>query len=48
MDKIVTNGNVTLQDNSEMVCIIPNVEDKIVYIYEKYDFDDLDLGKSSM
>ena len=25
-----------------MVCIIPNVEDKIVYINDKFNFDDLD------
>lgn len=44
-DKIVTNSNVTLQDNAEMVGIIPDVTNKVDYIFEAYDLFDLDLDK---
>ena len=40
---IVENGNVTLQDNTEVVALIPSAHAKIDYLSEHYDFDDVDL-----
>ena len=44
LDKIVENGNVELQDATEMVAIIPLATDKLAYIYENYDFDDDEMN----
>ena len=39
-DKIVTNSNVSIDENLELITIIPDVQNKMDYVYEKYD-----LGK---
>ena len=39
-DKIVTNSNVNLEENLELISVIPHVENKIDYVFEKFD-----LGK---
>ena len=39
-DKIVTNSNVSIDENMELITIIPDVQNKMDYVYEKYD-----LGK---
>ena len=44
-DSIVENGNVVLQETSEHIQLIPLATDKVSYIYENYDFDDLDIEK---
>ena len=44
-DSIVDNGNVVLQETSEHIQLIPLATDKVSYIYENYDFDDLDIEK---
>ena len=45
-DSIVENGkNVVLQETSEHIQLIPLATDKVSYIYENYDFDDLDNEK---
>lgn len=38
-NNIVHNSNVLLQDDSEILAIVPSPEDKIEYIYEVYDLD---------
>lgn len=42
-NNIVHNANVLAQDSCEIVALIPSVEDKIDYVYNKYDLDDNDL-----
>ena len=37
---IVKDSNVLLQDNSELVAVIPSVQDRIDYVCETYDLDD--------
>ena len=44
-DSIVEFGNVVLQETSEFVALIPSVMDKVDYIYETYDFEELDVEK---
>ena len=44
-DSIVENGNVVLQETSEHIQLIPLATDKVSYIYENYDFADLDIEK---
>ena len=34
-----------LQETSEFVALIPSVMDKVDYIYETYDFEELDVEK---
>ena len=41
--KLVENSNVTLQDSTEMIAIIPSAENKVKFIYDHYDFDDIDM-----
>lgn len=38
-NNIVYSANVLLQDNSEIVAIIPSVQEKIDFIYEQYELD---------
>ena len=45
IDQIVKGSNVSLQDDTEMVAVIPNADNKIDFIYTHYDFDDIDIGK---
>ena len=42
-DQIIKDSNVSLQDDTEMVAVIPNAENKIDFIYAHYDFDDIDI-----
>lgn len=44
---IVTHSNVLLQDESEIVALIPTPEDRIAYILEEYDLGDIDLEELS-
>ena len=43
-NKLVQNSNVILQDTTEMIAIIPSSEDKVDYIIDHYDFEDLELN----
>ena len=40
-DKIVKHANVTLQDSTDKAALIPSVNDKVDFICDHYDFDDL-------
>ena len=35
--KIVTNSNVYVDENLELISVIPSVQNKIEFIYDKYD-----------
>ena len=44
-NSIVTHSNVLLQDESEIVALIPTPEDRIAYVIEEYELDDIELDQ---
>ena len=41
INNIVHNANALIQDNSEILAHVPSVQDKINYICDIYNFDDV-------